>query len=163
MAEPGAVVLADRRVERLRTVARVLDAAFRLPGTRFRFGVDAIIGLVPGLGDAVGAILSAWIVLEAVRLGAPRATVLRMVWNVAVETVIGVVPILGDLFDAGYKANLRNVRLLDRHVAEPERASASSRRFVLLLLLGVVTVVAAIAAAAILFAVALSAAIRRYF
>jgi hypothetical protein len=161
--ERGTALVADRRIERLRAFARVLDSAFVLPGTRFRFGVDAIIGLVPGLGDAVGAVFSAYIVLQAIRLGASRATLLRMVWNVAVETVVGVVPILGDLFDAGYKANLRNVRLLDLHVSEPERARSSSRRFVVLLVLAVLLVVAGIAAAAILFAVALSAAIRRYF
>jgi hypothetical protein len=92
----------------------LLDSSFRIPGTRMRGGLDPLIGLIPGLGDAVGIALSAYLVIECMRLGVPRRTLARMVWNVAVEGIVGAVPILGDLFDLRFKANVRNVRLLER-------------------------------------------------
>ncbi|HEU0055086.1 MAG TPA: DUF4112 domain-containing protein [Longimicrobium sp.] len=130
---------AFRRVERL---AYLLDDSIPVPGTGRRFGVDAVIGLVPGFGDAAGALLSAYIVLEAARLGTPFAVLLRMVLNVAVESVVGAVPLLGDLFDAGWKANARNVRLLRRAVDRPESARRSSTA----VLLGIALVLAAVLA-----------------
>lgn len=96
----------------LRRLAWWLDAAFRIPGTQQRIGVDALIGLVPGIGDTVGALLSTYIIVAAARGGASVWTVARMLGNVAVETTLGAVPIVGDLFDAAFKANLRNVALL---------------------------------------------------
>jgi hypothetical protein len=101
------------RVEaRLRFIARMMDTAFEVPGTKFRFGMDSIIGLVPGIGDAVGAIVSAYIVAEARRLGFPRRTIARMVANIAIDAIVGAVPLLGDAFDAAWKANIRNLRLM---------------------------------------------------
>jgi hypothetical protein len=93
-------------------LAWLLDNSIYLPILNYRIGLEAIIGLIPGLGDVAGMLLSSFIVLQAIRLGAPRATLLRMVLNVALETVIGLIPLLGDLFDATFKANVRNVRLL---------------------------------------------------
>lgn len=118
-----------RRIRRVRTLARTLDAALRIPGTRFRVGLDALLGLVPTAGDIAGAVLSAYIIFESWRLGAPKAGLLRMLLNVAIETVLGVVPAFGDLFDAGWRANVRNVRLLERHLEAPEDARAASRLF----------------------------------
>jgi len=92
-----------------------LDAGIRVPGTNMRFGLDPILGLIPGFGDAAGAILAGWILVEAVRLGASRATVLRIAGNVAIDAAVGAVPLLGDIFDFAWKANLRNVALLERH------------------------------------------------
>lgn len=135
------------RIERLHGLARILDSAFVVPGTGFRFGLDAIIGLIPGFGDLVGAGLSGYILLEAARIGVPKSVLLRMGWNVAVETVVGAVPFLGDLFDAAYKANNRNIRLLDRYLGEPSAVQRSSRWLVIgilaaigLLLVGAVVV-----------------------
>src|SRR5918996_1184588 len=93
---------------RLARLAWLLDNSIALPGTRFRIGLDAILGLVPGLGDLLGVLLSSYIVREAARLGAPPSVLARMVWNVAIEGIAGMVPFLGDVFDAACKANQRN-------------------------------------------------------
>ena len=98
--------------QRLQRVAWLLDAAFPIPGTQQRFGLDALIGLIPGVGDTIGALLSTYIIVEAARRGASVWTVSRMLGNVAVETLIGAIPLLGDLFDVVFKANMRNLALL---------------------------------------------------
>lgn len=116
----------------LARLARLLDAAVRIPGTEFRVGLDALIGLVPGIGDMAGAALSGWIVLAAVRAGAPAAVLALMVLNIAIDTVLGAVPVVGDLFDAGWRSNTRNVALLERHLAAPGATRAASRTAVLL-------------------------------
>lgn len=121
------------QLERLRAMSRLLDAAVRIPGTNFRFGLDPLIGLVPGIGDAVGAVFSGYIVLQAARLRAPKSTLIRMVVNIALDTVLGAVPVLGDLFDIGWKSNMKNVALLEDHLGQPVAARASSRRVILLL------------------------------
>jgi len=101
-------------------------------------GLDPLLGLVPGLGDAAGAILAVWILLEAVRLGAPRATLVRMAANIAIDALVGAVPVLGDVFDFLWKANLKNVALLERHAFDPAAAGKSDRGFVALLVGAVV-------------------------
>jgi len=111
-----------RRLEALRRWATLLDAAFGVPGTRIRFGIDALIGLVPGAGDAVAGIFSAAIVLQAARMGVPRVVQLRMVSNALLDLLVGAIPFLGDIFDVGWKANLRNVKLLDKFVRQGIRA-----------------------------------------
>ncbi|MDQ3208255.1 MAG: DUF4112 domain-containing protein [Gemmatimonadota bacterium] len=121
------------QLERLRTVSRLLDSAFVIPGTRYRFGFDALIGLVPGLGDAVSAIFSGYIILQASRLGAPKSVVTRMIGNVALDTLVGWVPVLGDLFDVAWKSNLRNMALLETHLQQPAAARAGSRKALVLL------------------------------
>jgi hypothetical protein len=103
------------RIEQLRKIAELLDGQFRIPGTNIEFGLDAIIGLIPGVGDLVSGAVSVWLIHEARRLGAPRWLIARMAWNVAVDVGIGVVPVVGDLFDAAWKANRKNIELLSRH------------------------------------------------
>ena len=103
------------RLRRLRRLAWLIDGAFRLPGTRFRFGLNGIIGLLPVGGDAVLGALSLFIVYEAAQMGVPRPKLARMVANVALETVGGSVPLLGDLFDVALKANLRNIAIIEEH------------------------------------------------
>jgi hypothetical protein len=93
-------------------LAWLLDNSIYIPILNYRIGLEAIIGLIPGVGDVAGMLLSSFIVIQAIRLGAPRTTLLRMVFNVVLETLIGLIPLLGDLFDATFKANVRNVRLL---------------------------------------------------
>ena len=127
---------------RARTLARLLDSAARVPGTNIRFGVDAIIGLVPGLGDIGGAALAGYLVILAQRLGVPRAVVLRMLANVAVDTLAGSVPVVGDLFDVAYKSNLRNVALLERALERPAATSRTSRLMVVGTILGIALLVA---------------------
>jgi len=114
-ADDAQIRAALRRVERL---AYWLDDRYRLPGTRFRVGLDGIIGLIPGVGDAVTSTLTAYIIYEAWRLGVPPATLARMLANLGIDTVVGIVPVVGDLLDIGFKANRRNLRLLHRHLSE---------------------------------------------
>ena len=114
--------------ERTRQLARLLDSRFRIPGTQVRFGVDSVIGLVPGVGDAAGLALSSYVILQAVGLGARGATVARMVANVAIDAVFGSVPLLGSVFDLWFKANDRNVALLGRHGTDPVGTADWSRR-----------------------------------
>jgi len=103
-------------LERLDFLATLLDSAVLIPGTKIRFGADAIIGLVPGIGDAITTALSAWIVYEAHRLGVPRHLLVRMIGNVAIDGLFGAVPLVGDLFDVMWRANKRNMRLLRQHL-----------------------------------------------
>ncbi len=107
---------AAARLARIKRLAWLVDGAFRLPGTRFRFGLNSLIGLAPGAGDAVLGMLSLYIIYEAAQLGVPRHRLAQMVGNVALEVVGGSVPILGDVFDMALKANLRNIRLLEEHL-----------------------------------------------
>lgn len=120
----------EHRLARLRSLGALLDNQFVLPGTGWRFGLDPIIGLVPGVGDLIGLGLSGWIVLEAIRLGVGPATTTRMLGNVAMDALTGVVPLVGDLFDFGWKANRRNLLLIERYVVEPHRVRRSSRAIV---------------------------------
>jgi hypothetical protein len=124
----------EAQTERL---ARLLDSQFRVPGTSLRFGIEPILGLVPGVGDAAGLALSSAVIVQAVRLGARGATVARMVLNVALDAVFGSIPLLGSVFDFAFKANNRNVALLQRHELDPERTSAESRKAVRRTLIGV--------------------------
>jgi hypothetical protein len=113
--------------ERLRFIAWLLDSSIPIPGTRFTIGIDALVGLIPFLGDLIGVLASTFIVAEASRMGVGRAVLARMAFNVAVEGVVGIVPFLGDLFDAAWKANVRNVRLLEAWTARPHRVERGSR------------------------------------
>ncbi|MEA2935283.1 MAG: hypothetical protein QOD74_1929 [Variibacter sp.] len=102
------------RIARLRGLAVLLDSAVRLPGG-FRIGADGIIGLAPGVGDALTTALAAYIVYEASRLGLPRHKLWRMARNVAIDGLVGVIPVVGDLFDVAFKANLRNLAIIEAH------------------------------------------------
>jgi hypothetical protein len=139
---PEIGVVERERLERLRRLGYLLDNAIPIPGTPFRIGWESIIGLVPGVGDLVGGGFSAYIVLQAARMGVPRSLLARMGWNLLVDLAVGAVPFLGDLFDAGFKANMRNLALLEQHARQPTAARRASRRFVALIaiLLGLVLV-----------------------
>lgn len=134
---------APARADEARTegLARLLDSQFRVPGTRMRFGVDAVVGLLPGVGDAAGLALSTMVIVQAVRLGARGSTVARMVLNVALDTVVGAVPVLGSVFDFAFKANNRNVALLQRHELDPHATAVESRAAVRRTLIGVAVAV----------------------
>lgn len=106
----------EERLARIDALSRLLDTAFILPGTNIRFGLDALIGLVPGIGDAITTAMSLYIVNEARALGAPRLLIARMMMNVALDGVVGAVPLVGDAFDVAFRANRRNMALLRDHL-----------------------------------------------
>mgnify|MGYP006288445317 CR=1 FL=1 len=129
-ATPPAVTSGDlrradlrRRAERVEGLAEKLDRAVRIPGTDFRVGVDGLIGLIPGVGDTIGAGLSAILIGEAARGGCRKRVLARMAGNVAIDSVLGAVPLLGDVFDIGYKANVKNARLAAEEFRRLERAA----------------------------------------
>ena len=101
---------------RITALTKLLDSAFLIPGLNRRVGFDAIIGLVPGIGDAVSTLLASYIIWEARQLGLPRWKIARMIGNVAVDTAVGAVPLVGDLFDVAFKANRRNMKILREHL-----------------------------------------------
>jgi len=107
-------------IDRLDRLSRRLDTAFRIPGTRIRLGWDSIIGLIPGVGDLAAAAPGLWIISRAHALGAPNHVLARMAANSGIDWAVGSIPLLGDLFDVGFKANRRNVALLRRHFGLPE-------------------------------------------
>ncbi len=107
----------DPRLEKLRRYQFILDSAFRVPGTNFRFGWDPIVGLVPWAGDLLTALLSGAIVIQAHRMGVPRVVQLRMLINVGLDLLLGIVPFVGDAADVFWKANTKNMALLERHAA----------------------------------------------
>jgi hypothetical protein len=104
------------RLSRLRRLAWLIDGVFSLPGTKFRFGLNSVIGLLPVGGDAVLGLISLYIIYEAARLGVPKAKLAKMAANVGIEVLGGSVPIIGDLFDMALKANLRNLKIVEDHV-----------------------------------------------
>lgn len=136
---------------RLHWLAWLLDSSIPVPGTRFTVGIDALIGLFPFLGDLVGVALSSYILNEAARLGAPRAVLWRMALNVGVDGLVGIVPLAGDLFDAAWKANVKNVRLLDAWLERPRAAERSSRIFGAALVVAVALFLILLGAAAVAF------------
>ena len=157
---PEVVTLDPRRLARLRRIGWLLDSSIPVPGTRFTLGIDQIVGLVPGIGDLIAGFFSLYIILEAARIGAPRGVLARMGWNVAVDTLVGEVPILGDLFDIGFKANIRNLALLDGYLQRPAEVRRASRRFAALLVLGLVLLTAGAIAFAVLLVQFLSGLLR---
>src|SRR4028118_975290 len=112
----------------IRKLSRLMDTAIGIPGTKFRIGLDPIIGLVPGAGDIVSTAFSAYIIYLATRFGIPGQDLRKMLFNIGLEAAVGTVPLVGDLFDAYYKSNIRNLALLEQHlqVAEPELEELAS-------------------------------------
>ena len=107
-------------LNQIRRVSRLMDTSIRIPGTSFRFGLDPIIGLIPGAGDLIATVISAYIILMAVRFQLPQNVIGWMIFNVVLEAVVGSVPLVGDVFDAFYKSNIRNLALLEKHLQEAE-------------------------------------------
>jgi len=129
-----------RDLERLRAIARLFDNAFVVPGTRLRFGVDALFGLIPGLGDIAGGLVAVYALHVARGLRAPAAIQLHMLGNIALDALVGTVPVIGDLFDFVFKAQTRNLALLDAWLQTPHATERRSRRGVVLLPLAVLLV-----------------------
>lgn len=132
-----------RTLAALRKWSVLLDSAFRVPGTGLSFGLDPILGLIPGLGDLTTPVFSALLLLHAVRLRIPRVVQLRMLMNAVIDLGIGAIPFVGDVFDFGWKANVRNLSLLERHAHPGARADRSDWIFVGAVL-SLLTIVAAV-------------------
>ena len=131
-------------VRQARRAARLLDESFRVPGTDFRVGVDGLVGLIPVVGDAIGAALSATVVVIAARAGVPLPVLLRMIGNVLLEFAVGAIPVLGDAFDFVFKANRRNADLLEKAIADPDGSARGSTGLIVGIGLGAVLLLAGI-------------------
>ena len=148
---PASARTPTTELERARDVAHVLDDLIPIPGTSWRVGLDPLLGFVPGLGDWIGWAASLHLLVTGARAGADRATLVRMAANILLDALAGVVPVLGDAFDLGWKANRRNLALLEAVVAEPERTARASRWVVGLVVGGTVGLLAAASVASVLF------------
>jgi hypothetical protein len=140
------VLLPANRLQRLRSLSHLLDNAIPVPGTKYRVGLDPILGLLPGAGDIIGTGFSAYIILEAARMGLSKVTLSRMAFNILLETIVGSVPFIGDLFDFAWKANVKNLELLESHIAKPRASKKADLWFAILLIVGLFAVVLGIAA-----------------
>jgi hypothetical protein len=129
-----------RGLEALRRWARIFDSAFRIPGTQITFGIDPILGLVPGLGDVASPVLSLLFIWHGLRLGVPKVVLARMVLNVLIDAGVGAIPVIGDLFDFGWKANAWNLALLERHAMPGRPPTSADYLFVTLCALVIVAV-----------------------
>ena len=130
------------RLKALRHMSELLDSAFVVPGTRYRIGLDPIIGLVPMIGDLASPLFTIGLLWQGFDLGIPKVVQLRMIGNVAIDAIVGAIPIAGDLFDFAWKANQMNLALLERHAYEEHRASAGEWLFVVAMILLVVAIAA---------------------
>ncbi len=118
-------------LNRIRKFSRLMDTAFGIPGTKFRIGLDPIIGLIPGLGDLISTVISGYIIYLAMRFNLPKDLLRKMIFNVGLESVVGTVPFIGDLFDAYYKSNIRNLEILEQHLnqVQPELEKVEFKGF----------------------------------
>lgn len=133
---------------RIRFLSQFLDNAVRVPGTTFRVGLDPFLGLIPGAGDVASVLISVYIVLESLRFRLPKETLIRMVSNLLTDTALGSIPVAGDVFDVVWKANARNLQLLEAHLQNPDPSRAADRLFVLgvILVLALLVLVVAVLA-----------------
>lgn len=139
----------QQTLHRLRTFAHWSDEKFKIPFLGIRIGIDPLVGLIPLLGDSLGTLIGMYVLAEAFRFGLPASIIFRMALNLALEQVVGSVPVVGDVFDIAWKANSRNVRLFQRYVESPQELHKRSRLLMLVLFLPVGGILAASIAAAI--------------
>jgi predicted small integral membrane protein len=139
------------KLKRIRQLSQLLDGAIVIPGTKQRIGLDPILGLIPGGGDTVSALLSGYIIIEAARMGLPRKALMQMVGNIVIDTFAGTVPVLGDVFDVFSKANLRNMQIVESHVqAPPANSAKTDKLFIGLLIIGLIMFALAVGGIAVL-------------
>jgi len=138
-------------LRRLRQISHLLDNAIPIPGTRYRIGLDPILGLIPGGGDLIGSIFAGYVVFKSAQLGVPQETLIKMAANIVLDTVAGTVPVAGDLLDVGWKANVKNMELLDAHVGSPEPGKKADWLFVAALLLGLTLIVGGVIFLSVMF------------
>lgn len=116
-----------KNLKRIRKIAKLLDTAISIPGTKIRFGLEPILGLIPGGGDLITALISAYSIYLATSFGLEKSEIFKMLKNVAIDTALGSVPIVGDIFDAYFKSNIRNLEILENHIAKAEVENSSSQ------------------------------------
>ena len=134
----------ETALAQLRGLSRIMDGAITIPGTGIRVGLDPILGfLLPVVGDWIGAATSGYIIVQGARLGVSRATLMRMAGNLAADLVVGSVPVLGDIFDLGFRANERNLALISTHMQSPERRRRSDLAVVIGVIVGLLVLAAA--------------------
>lgn len=130
------------QTRKLQRLAKLLDSSIRVPGTSWRIGLDGLVGLIPGVGDVAAGAASSYILLQAVRLGAPWVVTLRMALNIIVDSLVGLIPVVGDIFDFAFKANQRNVQLLLDYQDTPQPVKRRSLLIVLVTFAVVIGVIA---------------------
>ena len=128
-------------LRRLRRISHLLDNAIPIPGTKYRIGLDPILGLIPGGGDLISSIFAGYVVFKSAQMGVPQETLVKMATNIVFDTVAGTVPVAGDLLDVAWKANVKNIDLLDAHLGSPEQGKKADWLFVAALLLGLMLIV----------------------
>lgn len=116
-----------RAIRNLDSLARLMDSRFNIPGSKIRFGMDSVIGLIPGVGDIISFLISGYILSTAAKLGASNYVMARMTLNAGLDAIIGSIPILGDIFDIGFRANQRNIRLLQQHYKEGRHRGSATK------------------------------------
>lgn len=131
-------------------LAKLMDSAFVIPGTKIRFGFDTLIGLFPGIGDSVGALISTFIIAQASRAGVPRIVLARMAMHILINTLVGAIPILGDMFSIFYRSNMKNYELLRRYAGQRRTPGAGDWFFVIGFAVVMLAVVAALIAGAVI-------------
>lgn len=144
MSSNRTVQVKQGALRRIQAITHLLDNAIAIPGTKFRVGIDPLLGLFPGAGDWLSTVLSVYIIFEAMRFRLPRKTLTQMVSNLLLDLFGGSVPIAGDLFDVAWKANHRNLKLLEAHLQDPQPARPANRWFILLVVLVLLTVIIAV-------------------
>ncbi|MBD1814796.1 DUF4112 domain-containing protein [Microcoleus vaginatus DQ-U2] len=128
-------------LRRLRRISHLLDNAIPIPGTKYRIGLDPILGLIPGGGDLISSIFAGYVVFKSAQMGVPQETLVKMATNIVFDTFAGTVPVAGDLLDVTWKANVKNIELLDAHLGSPEPGKKANWLFVAALLLGLMLIV----------------------
>ncbi|MEG4504831.1 DUF4112 domain-containing protein [Microcoleus sp. F6_B4] len=128
-------------LRRLRRISHLLDNSIPIPGTKYRVGLDPILGLIPGGGDLISSIFAGYVVFKSAQMGVPQETLVQMAANIVFDTVAGTVPVAGDLLDVAWKANVKNIELLDAHLGSPEQGKKADWLFVAALLLGLMLIV----------------------
>ncbi len=128
-------------LRRLRRISHLLDNSIPIPGTKYRIGLDPILGLIPGGGDLISSIFAGYVVFKSAQMGVPQETLVKMAANIVFDTVAGTVPVAGDLLDVAWKANVKNIELLDAHLGSPEQGQKADWLFVAALLLGLMLIV----------------------
>ena len=132
-------------------IARLMDDVFVIPGTKIRFGLDPLIGLIPGFGDTAGALVSTLLLIQGGRVGVPKIVLARMAMNVLINTALGAIPVLGDAFSVGFKSNVRNLALLEGHAGVRRQSTTADWLFVSGLIVGMLAAVALSVVGLVLF------------
>ena len=146
-------LLNSKKINSLRRLSQLLDNAIGIPGTKYRFGLDPILGLIPGGGDTIAGALGAYIIIEAARMGIPRKVLGKMISNILFDSLVGTVPVLGDLFDVAWKANVRNMTLLESNLSVDRQEQNRKSDLIFLIFLTVLLLIIVVGFAALTFVI----------